>query len=801
MVHRVHADAADLAVGIDGIPALPDRRRAHVDLVEPAREILIQKQRVGVLVRAVVGERTAERGRAEEAGFQVHVGGFQQRAQARRDLLARERRRKAEVERNGVAGLRCRGAETARRVVFAADRVADLVGAPAVHRVIGGFAERAGRVCDAHRRFIVVRGAEERHVRAAHDRLRVEAGLRAVEREPVREVEFDAGPQTRRAVRLVVAVDPVGPELHALVAVFERRPVAGREVRLPRHDRRGVRPAAVPAARREHRVLLVRPAADHQRRDVRHLAVRELLLLEQVAAVLRVERGAVHVVVRGRAEHLRVAGPAHALVALRAVGRHIEEVVALAPDRVQVQAVDLLVRGDDLAGLLEVGVHRPALDIRDAVERRNARELHEAEAVERRDRPHKGLSAVRNVAVFAQRRAHVVAVEAVVLQELAELQAQLGAGGQVRREGQPARDVLAEVEHELVFRRLHDLRREDVLRLDRQREARREAAEARFRVDLHRLPAVERAGGRRPVFDLQPRVVALAVVDAAERQRRGRRLPALVRDNHGFAPVGRDVQLAEQQVFVREDVVRAARLVRLVAAGLAIEAEAALGPAVADDRADNVFAAFHEVGHVVGLVLDPAVVGGAAGREVLVAGLFAVHVQLVDAEAREVRAGGEHLALHLKRAAHVRRRVGGQAGRNALAGKRLVELCGLKPGGVARRALAIVAADRDAPEVARAGRKRDFHRHAERRRRAAFPRVEQNCGKVRVGRDLHARPKLLFCRGFLYRPRDHGRFEVEAQRVHDPVRFHALNFHIDRSFPFDFLYIPPLHRGDSIHFL
>ena len=40
------------------------------------------------------------------------------------------------------------------------------------------------------------------------------------------------------------------------------------------------------------------------------------------------------------AEHLDVAGPAQALVALRAVGRDVEEVAAHAPDHVLMQPVD-----------------------------------------------------------------------------------------------------------------------------------------------------------------------------------------------------------------------------------------------------------------------------------------------------------------------------------------------------------------------------------------------------------------------------------------------------------------------------
>ena len=87
--------------------------------------------------------------------------------------------------------------------------------------------------------------------------------------------------------------------------------------------------------------------------------------------------GAVEEERRGRGEDLDVAGPAESLVALRAVGRDVDEVAAHAPDDVLVQAVDELVRasrtsrcarcrcgtpGDD-AAVRRRRVARPAVDL------------------------------------------------------------------------------------------------------------------------------------------------------------------------------------------------------------------------------------------------------------------------------------------------------------------------------------------------------------------------------------------------------------------------------------------------------
>ena len=58
----------------------------------------------------------------------------------------------------------------------------------------------------------------------------------------------------------------------------------------------------------------------------------------------------------GRREDGDVAGPAEPLVALRAVGRHVEEVAAQAPDDVAVQLVEQLVGALELADPPQVGV-------------------------------------------------------------------------------------------------------------------------------------------------------------------------------------------------------------------------------------------------------------------------------------------------------------------------------------------------------------------------------------------------------------------------------------------------------------
>ena len=75
------------------------------------------------------------------------------------------------------------------------------------------------------------------------------------------------------------------------------------------------------------------------------------------------EAGAVEQEAGGRREHLDVAGPAEPLVALRAVGGHVEEVAAHAPDDVLVEPVELRVRRAEPAGAAQVGADHDGLDV------------------------------------------------------------------------------------------------------------------------------------------------------------------------------------------------------------------------------------------------------------------------------------------------------------------------------------------------------------------------------------------------------------------------------------------------------
>ena len=68
VVEGVHAGGAEAVLLRVGVPALPDRRRALVDGVEPRGVLVLEEKRVGHVRRAhVVREGVHQDGRAEEA--------------------------------------------------------------------------------------------------------------------------------------------------------------------------------------------------------------------------------------------------------------------------------------------------------------------------------------------------------------------------------------------------------------------------------------------------------------------------------------------------------------------------------------------------------------------------------------------------------------------------------------------------------------------------------------------------------------------------------------------------------------
>ena len=312
-----------------------------------------------------------------------------------------------------------------------------------------------------------------------------------------------------------------------------------------------------------------------------------------------------------------VGHPAHALVALVAVGGDAVQIGPRSPQDALLDVVQDLFGSGEGAGL----PHRRMDDAAaDAVERRRARiagHLHVAEAVIGEARlPDLAVRvAFQDVVVGGFGPAQVLGVQrAVLIDELGVAEADLRAPGSLDAQLDPAADVLPQVEDPDAGLRVQEppgIERLD--HLDRRHHLRRELP-AGARYDLGGLPAAVVEARTVPAGRLPGGVVGLAVVDAVGQDRPLSRFPGAVGDHpHRAAALQLHHELQQRLA-------------------LAV-------PALAEDQPDGVRARPQQAGDVVGDVEDALVVGGPAGVEHVVADLAAVDPQLVVAEAGDVGPG------------------------------------------------------------------------------------------------------------------------------------------------------------------
>ena len=295
--------------------------------------------------------------------------------------------------------------------------------------------------------------------------------------------------------------------------------------------------------------------------------------------------------------------------------------------------------------------------------------------------------------------------------------------GQRTAEGHPAGNHLAEVQHQLVGGGGEQLHGSQLLRdAHGHAEPFRQAALGRRR-DLRTLPVAA---------VLQPRVVALAVVNAAEGDGGGAAFPGFVRGDNRLRAVGvGDAQLAYQLHPVAVE----------AAAGLT-EAVAAHVPAAAQHDGQLVVLLEH-VCHVIGLVLDEVVVAVVIRGEILVRHPPAVEAGLIQPQAADVQPGGGHGLPGGEAAAQHRMDPAVPGHADPLTGPGLVQLAGLEEGRLGQGGFAVVRRDAHLPEVAGAGRKGDG-RGIPQGGEVPLAAVVEDAGHAGVGSDDDAGGTLLF---------------------------------------------------------
>jgi hypothetical protein len=339
-----------------------------------------------------------------------------------------------------------------------------------------------------------------------------------------------------------------------------------------------------------------------------------------------------------RREHLDVARPAETFIALRAVGRHVQEVAAQPPHDVLVQFVHERVRGVEPAGALHVAVHHDGRDVGGVDIARPAVDLRVSEAMEGELRlPFLDARSRERVAVRRGGGAQRTRAEFAVLEDLRVAQRDDGTGGPGDADPQPSHEILTEIEHRPARRGRDDLGDAQLLRAAH--EGRHAGAGDRHRVDDRGgRPCLAEADDRGRARGREARVVLLARVQPAGRDRGCR---------GGPGSVGRDAGLAAVRVFDDEQR-RDARLLGVLDVRIAAEPVVLCGPGTGRANRDGVRALRQERRDIGRLVHRPHLVRRPARLHDLIVDVRSVDRRLIHADGARIEGGTAHLAVHVE---------------------------------------------------------------------------------------------------------------------------------------------------------
>ena len=353
--HLVGAIVTDgaLAVFIEAVPALPDCGCTDADLIQPARALGVQQHLEGGVRVAAVGQRKQDVGRAGEAGANLVITLFNQLDKVLGGLGLDVLREHIQVEGQHVGSL-----EFVLRLAAAIrqDAAIGVRHLGAQRLILGGILILTEQTCNFGKAAAGIAQAGRGGVLAAALPL---AHLGHIRCDPVTEVEHG-----RRVPDVAVLADAEPCPEAAGLDVFLHRGVhgpqdvhiAGGLIQGPRHVHAGVAPPVHGHLR--HRCG--ETVALH-RHGVGQAAGGQLLGLD-VAQPLLQKAAQLKVVQSRGGKDVDITGPAHALVALGAVGGNVHKVGLGAPGDVGLQLVEHLIRAVEPTVLCHIGVEGHSLD-------------------------------------------------------------------------------------------------------------------------------------------------------------------------------------------------------------------------------------------------------------------------------------------------------------------------------------------------------------------------------------------------------------------------------------------------------
>ena len=83
----------------------------------------------------------------------------------------------------------------------------------------------------------------------------------------------------------------------------------------------------------------------------------------QIMQPFRKESLHIKIIACSLGKYLRIPGPSTPFVTLRAVGRHIQEVISLSPENIGDQLIQSRIRSLDFSCLSDIGIHRDSPEL------------------------------------------------------------------------------------------------------------------------------------------------------------------------------------------------------------------------------------------------------------------------------------------------------------------------------------------------------------------------------------------------------------------------------------------------------
>ena len=603
MVEGVHSGRGDAPVRQQGIPPLPDGRRAKTDLVDPARILFIEEEVISQIAASDGGQFLSKDRKADKAGPEQSPVFFQERDQALRASCGI--RSKMMPQGQQVSCLCIRNAPAVCGIIFSHDIGTDLRRPCRVFLFFRSFAQHSRSLCHKFRTVHVIDRSNESVLGSAFYAVHAPD---AVKGEPIAVMET----VPPAVIVPVNGGNIVHPVLHALELLGQNLLIPVGFIQMPGNDRCCVAPGAGTAVQPE--------GGNH----IRNHSARPRLLTGHIMEEFSVKCVGVRHQNGSRREDLGVSRPSHPLIPLGAVGRHVDEVVLHAPFRVQDQAVDQLISSLYAAGPRHFAGKGKARKIT-LFQIIDSFHLHIAVSVEGEFRFDDGLFPARNIDVFRFCGPQVFIVEIPLLQDLSCLQADLRACGLMYTEPEDACDILSEVKDLLARGRSDQFCRLKFFAYCHGQGIPGRQLSFRRLAELRRLRGCFRQGII-PVF---------AVIDIGESDIPSCQGPALIRADITHAAVLIDAADLRDQL---------AAVPVIPFSGQVIEAEPAGVPAVAQLHAQKA-ALLKLLRQVISLVLQPGIIVIAVGSQMLIPDFSAIQPRFIETKPADIESCALKLLL------------------------------------------------------------------------------------------------------------------------------------------------------------